>query len=171
MRANRTTRAFTLLELLVTVMLITVLVSVLIPTFAGVRHDAQSIDCLVKLRGLSMATIAYVGDYGSFPFNDPLGTTGRIEVLELGLSDWLCPADRTHAAGTLGSSYAYLAPLYMVPEHGSLDNLAALRPRNAVLTYEANPALPLFRDVWQVHGYRNAAFYDGRAQSLEPEAF
>jgi prepilin-type processing-associated H-X9-DG protein/prepilin-type N-terminal cleavage/methylation domain-containing protein len=60
--------AFTLVELLVVIGIISVLVAMLLPALNKARESAQRISCASNLRQVNMAWIAYVSDYhGELP--------------------------------------------------------------------------------------------------------
>lgn len=60
-------RAFTLLELLVTVAIIAVLVSILLPSLGQSRDYAKQTVCLHNLREIGLASQLYVANYDYFP--------------------------------------------------------------------------------------------------------
>lgn len=60
-------KAFTLVELLVTISIISLLMGILLPALSNARHRAQAVLCGANARQLAMANIAYAGsNEGSF---------------------------------------------------------------------------------------------------------
>ncbi|MCP4245667.1 MAG: type II secretion system protein [bacterium] len=59
--------AFTLVELLVTVSIIALLISVLLPSLRGSRRMARKTQCLARLKAVGVAKMMYVNDFGRFP--------------------------------------------------------------------------------------------------------
>ena len=54
---------FTLLELLITIGIIAILASILLPVLAKARTKGESASCIGNLRQLGMAVIQYAGDH------------------------------------------------------------------------------------------------------------
>src|ERR1041384_4476130 len=103
---------FTLIELLVCMGVIVMLLSLLMPGLRASREAARDVTCKSQLRQLSIVTVVYAGDYKCVPV---WGTIGAVPMLNLERQQWACPADRKHPDYAQGSSYAYLASLYMGP--------------------------------------------------------
>ncbi|MHC5113796.1 MAG: type II secretion system protein [Planctomycetota bacterium] len=78
----RAPRAFTLLELIITIGLILVLAGLLVPAIGGVRRSGRTAACLANLRSLNLAHAAYQTDHRGF-FVDvglPHGGAGNEEI-------------------------------------------------------------------------------------------
>lgn len=72
-------RAFTLVELLVSISIVAILVSVLLPALASVRGRSQAVKSLSNLRSIGVTTSVYAAEhdtypYGRFGFGRPPGT-------------------------------------------------------------------------------------------------
>src|SRR5438045_1114240 len=66
--ANRQTRGFTLMELLVTIGIITILASLLMPAIARAKGKANRITCVNNIRQVDLAATMYLGDHdGEYP--------------------------------------------------------------------------------------------------------
>ncbi len=63
------TRGFTLIELLVVIAIISILASIIFPTFSRAQEKARQTDCASNIRQLGMALKMYASDFdGYFPF-------------------------------------------------------------------------------------------------------
>jgi prepilin-type N-terminal cleavage/methylation domain-containing protein len=81
LRHHRFARAFTLVELLVVIGIIAIMISILLPTLAGARARAQSVQCLSNLRQIGQTAVIYANEnkgqlFQSCPVNtvNPTGT-------------------------------------------------------------------------------------------------
>ena len=63
----RKAKAFTLLELLVVVGILTVLIAILLPAAVRARHQAVRLKCQANLRTIGQALTMYVQQYGVYP--------------------------------------------------------------------------------------------------------
>lgn len=73
-------RAFTLVELLTVIAIISLLAAILFPVFAQARDKARGISCVSNLRQMGMALVQYTQDYDDrMPNNDNSGAGGRWE--------------------------------------------------------------------------------------------
>ena len=66
-QSRRSSSGFSLVELLVTIGIIAVLISILIPTISAVRKSAQDADTRSLLAAISASVSAYQQDYSAFP--------------------------------------------------------------------------------------------------------
>jgi prepilin-type N-terminal cleavage/methylation domain-containing protein/prepilin-type processing-associated H-X9-DG protein len=92
--ARRTTQfrsGFTLIELLVVIAIISILASILLPTFATAREKARQISCLSNTKQLSTAFMMYAQDFDEgFPAAGKAGTsTGPCVPDDQGGSGWV----------------------------------------------------------------------------------
>lgn len=67
----RSSRAFTLIELVVIVGILMALIALLMPAFAKARRQARIVGCLSNLRALHVAFVAYIRYNDQFPEFDP----------------------------------------------------------------------------------------------------
>lgn len=126
---HKSAPGFTLVELLVSVGIITVLVAILLPVMAGVRIYAKKVQCMSNLRQCGMAILSYANqNKGWLPYNDG------------GIDEWNPFSVCTNAAGTYtpdGTHY------YPIPPYGIY---------NPNLGQNFSGALNDFIGDWQVWG-------------------
>ena len=61
------TTAFTIVELLVVIGIVTLLIAILMPALSKVRKHAQEVHCAANLRSIGHALTMYTGAYGCYP--------------------------------------------------------------------------------------------------------
>jgi len=95
-------RAFSLVELLVVMALITLVISVAVPAVGRARDQANVVACRANLRSLALACLAYAGDNDSLLPTEPtldnphtgliclLGKGGCAEPMDI----YYCPSER-----------------------------------------------------------------------------
>ncbi len=164
----RTRPAFTLVELLVTVLIISILIGLLVPVLGQVRDAAQRTTCLSNVRQLTVAVNTFSAGNGSrLPENRSLVSeteyvTWRRRFAETGLmtsSDgWKCPRhpdpgprgeggyveDGIRCVGDISSSYALnghvLWRLRITDDDARRADTVIQRPSHTILIAETNRA-------------------------------
>lgn len=111
-------RAFTLVESLVVIAIISMLISILLPSLAEARRQTRSVVCRSNLRQLGVGWVTYAGDWnGHLP-----GSTWDIDA-DGRTYDWLGTAagggenaDLVPSRGTIFPYLAWNAAVYKCPE-------------------------------------------------------
>ena len=75
-RSTRTTRAFTLIELMVVISIIALLMSILLPALSQAREASKTVQCLSNMRQIGIAVSAYATDEDSLPLMDRVTGSG-----------------------------------------------------------------------------------------------
>jgi prepilin-type N-terminal cleavage/methylation domain-containing protein len=183
-------RAFTLIELLVVIFIISLLVSILLPSLAAARNEAKRIRCAVNLRSFGMSFQLYMNDNKELlpyvlPFhqsgipanpNDPsllkvlegyidatlpyYDDQGRLIVSE----PFLCPSDAEGLGKETGFSYEYWAGSLMIARE--IFRFDPQPARTVTRFYESNGTFPVLADAGQFHKaggrqYNQNALYFG----------
>jgi len=170
-------RGFTLLELLVSISIISLLAAIIMPTVGSALESARSVRCQANLRTLGQGLTMYLdnGD-GLLPFAawPADARVDRMEPLET-LADhvgapppvwddeageavrydpWICPSDRLVSMQT-GTSYTY-------GPYQFFQLLGRDFRRNATTIYRSErPALPVFYDALVFHDTTQGLYLDG----------
>ena len=107
-RFRRRQLAFTLLEMMTVILVISILVLLLIPVVGQVKRRLEKTRCIANLRALHVATNSYLQDHHNWPqipvaYNADQATlaTAWIEVLKpYGLTqiNWICPTIQQNLA-------------------------------------------------------------------------
>jgi prepilin-type N-terminal cleavage/methylation domain-containing protein/prepilin-type processing-associated H-X9-DG protein len=87
----KTTRAFTLVELLVVVAVMSILLALLMPSLRAARDKARQLHCTNTLRTLTTTTLYYANDNRNF--GPPQTSTASMEISTPGEYNWLVGTD------------------------------------------------------------------------------
>ena len=112
-------RAFTLVELLVVIGIISLLISVLLPALNGARARAKGVVCLSNLRQIGAGVVLYANaNDGRFPLAqhtaDPIGWLHTLVPFGIDTDVRLCGEDR-RLGDDPGPTTSYLTNDYMQP--------------------------------------------------------
>lgn len=161
-------KAFTLIELLIVIAIITVIAALLFPVFASIRERGRRTQCLSNERQVGMAMMQYANDNDeTFPFNSltpisGIGWAGSCLLYTKDVAILSCPSDSQNGKDDPYNkivSYAinsnlggyHIHPNYpKSPQTTTIfaQSLAALfSPANTVLTFEVSDCLVNFTAV------------------------
>jgi prepilin-type N-terminal cleavage/methylation domain-containing protein len=133
----RAARAFTLVELLVVLVVITLLIGITLPGVRMVQRASQDTQCLVNLRQTYAAIDSYMGTHKDMlpmcefiPVVTENGPDGGLPFLLRGHLEqtcecWLCPCDLNEDSLSTGCSYVYTPGLlrYTPPVQSEVTTL------------------------------------------------
>lgn len=193
--SERSTRAFSLVELGVVVVVIGTLVALTLPGLAAARRSARETKCLSNLKQAHAVLMVYENDYKVLPVhyyttNLPPGQnhagvnlSDAIEINSGIRKAFECPEDKGFTPPN-SDAVIYHSYLYRGLEAMMLPNSPwGFNPRQARVRYEREQfrplwqRLPLWHDVYGFHqskrgpqyyedGKRNAVWYDGQAARI-----
>jgi prepilin-type processing-associated H-X9-DG protein len=182
LRVRQRALAFTLVELLVVIGIITILIGLLLPTLSRARESANKTKCLANLRTLGQAMVMYANQSkGWLPnmnpastVNDPAATTEVLVALNRdhirAAATFHCPSDSDpvpakietadyDAPNSARTSYEFYSVWWM-PEFGP----KITKVKDAPIAWDLDGGYDLLRR--QNHGRKggNVVFSDGHAE-------
>lgn len=137
MKRRMSRRAFTLIELMVVLVIISILVGLVLSVLSRAREAARRTQCTSNLRQLAVVLEKYRDDHGDYP-QLPLTSLVRDEEI------LVCPSDRTKPEpGEIYTSYEYVridpspAVVRAAQEQGVLIVCRHHDRRRALIVHEA----------------------------------
>lgn len=129
-------RGFTLVELMVTIAIIAILATLLLPALNSARGRARTITCLSNQRQLTLATLLYAGDAeDALPYNmgeDEIKRTvaqGRYLNWTSPIMNWELDSDNTNTfllvQGGIGPYTSGVAKIYRCPSDFAVSDIQA----------------------------------------------
>ncbi len=117
MRASKRNHAFSIVELMVVIGIISVLIAMFLPSMARVRNEARLATCTNNLRLIGMATTHFRTDQNTAAVALQPSAWQTILLPYLGneVKVYLCPEDDTPYAGGLTQSSGYFIKVYTGP--------------------------------------------------------
>lgn len=129
--------AFTFVELLIVVAIISLLLAIILPAIQRSRGASRRLECVNHLKQIGLAVAAHESVEGRFIGTDD--NTGLTSAW--GLYGTSCPRLDWEIGGPIGKSV--LCPIFTCPS----DSISAVGPQNLRLNYFANGGLP-HRQIW-----------------------
>ncbi len=161
-------RAFTLIELAITILIIGILTGLIIAAIGMMRARAQRVTCMANLRSLSTAANVYLQQHGSWPqipIGDPDSSTEQYAEAWISAlaphgptrKTWICPRIQNLLQN----------PDYSKPETARLDYIPTPFDDKPTSPTEW-PRQPWFVEAGDVHGNGNLIiFTDGSISDLK----
>jgi prepilin-type N-terminal cleavage/methylation domain-containing protein/prepilin-type processing-associated H-X9-DG protein len=167
------TRAFTLVEMLVTLAIVTALAGVSVPVYEHAVQSSRAAACISNLRQLGVALNLYANDHNQTLPSLQAGRTSvteNIPVLDNTLNVYSgpsavfgCPADNAHLFQTTGTSYYWnvamngqsLANLHFLALSTQASHIPLLADKQAFHPYTQNKVNILYADG---HGTSDLTF-------------
>jgi prepilin-type N-terminal cleavage/methylation domain-containing protein len=111
-------KAFTLIELLIVIAIISILASILFPVFARARENARRAGCMSNMKQIGIGVMMYTQDYDEHVpacYANNGGDSNHtfayyIEPYTKNSQIYRCPSDSSTHASSYGYNYFYLAP-------------------------------------------------------------
>lgn len=173
---NHRRPGFSLVELLLTISIVALLVSMLLPALKATRQLSHELACKASLRSLATAVVLYHDRYNGPPvpptamINLPGGRSEIAQALaefldapapsmQERIRPWACPADTMKFPQTGGSYVYYPRLLY--------ETFVLQPPRTSMrAVMQSHRRIPLFFDWFPEHGARfNVCYFDGGVDS------
>lgn len=149
-------RAFTLIDILVTLAIVAVLIAILLPSLRHARDAARLVKCTSNLSQLRTSMMIYVDAYNTTPIWNEYPEDDERLTIEPASAVWLCPSDPDKGVNRRGGLTSYDASgirnmrYHSMKGHG-FDSTAML-PNTIAVAW----------DYQKVHaGLRNRVFVDG----------
>jgi type II secretory pathway pseudopilin PulG len=169
---NRSSGAFTLLELVVVFVIIGILAVLMIPVLSGMRARAQRVQCTANLRSLYVAANLYVQQNGNWP---QIHDTDDSEAADKeSAKAWIAalapfgPTQKTWICPTIQS--LLLTPDMSNPENVRVDYSATSFDDKPTTPYQW-ASQPWFIETGNVHGNGNLiVFSDGSISDINTVA-
>lgn len=160
--------AFTLLELLITLVVIGILATLLLPVISGMRARAQRVQCTANLRSLFVAAESYLQQNGSWP---QIRLAGESDTAEQDYAkSWIAalspfgPTQKTWICPTIQNKMGN--PDLSKPENVRVDYMA-MPFDDKPMTPHQWPSMPWFAEPQNEHGNGQLViFTDGSVSDL-----
>lgn len=138
--------AFTVMELLVSLMIVVVLGALLAPALSDVQHTQRDARCKVNLHTIGAEVVAYLNEYKHLmTWHEPTLESERA-TFDLEPSIWLCPEMKRHG----NYPYAYIPGVYMA-DSGYAEGPTPQGVMTTRKLYEMYGNDPVFVDVGAFH--------------------
>jgi prepilin-type N-terminal cleavage/methylation domain-containing protein/prepilin-type processing-associated H-X9-DG protein len=121
MRPRRPPGGFTVVELVVVVAIISLLLSILVPSLASVRASGRGAVCVSNLRQMAIAAQTYALEYQFFPPAMRYENDGEFTNVAW---DWITTSDRVISPGPLWQFTDDPDRVQQCPEYGGETNFA-----------------------------------------------
>jgi prepilin-type processing-associated H-X9-DG protein/prepilin-type N-terminal cleavage/methylation domain-containing protein len=167
-KANRRKTAFTLVELLVVIGIISVLIAMLLPALNRAREAAKTVACASNMRQVMLAIQMYANDNrGYYPGILYKGTVTNLGITNVFSMNWL---DHAQTLGLLLGGLRYLPNRYQASAYMNGEfSVRALRCPADPNTYGKNPSGSTPAMCWS-YDYRESTSGDpiGKASFAQP---
>ncbi|RYF35775.1 MAG: prepilin-type N-terminal cleavage/methylation domain-containing protein [Cytophagaceae bacterium] len=188
-RISNPRRAFTLVELIVTISIIALLSSTLLPTFARVQELANKMSCASNIRQINLGIMQYAQDYDDYlpPYYNAsnIWLPARLSPYVKSQRVWKCPTSIWEADVWDGTdsdwSVSYGISAHLSGYSSALPLSSITKSAETVLMCENNynmagssvvaPFLPNMGRPYPRHkGTLNVGFVDGHVKSFSLES-
>lgn len=160
--------AFTLVEMIVVVAIISLLLAILLPALSGARASAKSIKCLSNLKQLANGFHLYAQDNEGFVPGESLSMGWDFLLRKYIPADevYLCPADIEGIDDGDFTSYAWR-------DYFEVDSRSAALSGKKLLNVLSSKTIIVFDSItgWHAENQLNVARLDTSAISVSTEEF